>query len=144
MDERQKTDSAKVYFNIREKVFLVAAQGILKSGMRGEIGDRIQISDAELESRIADALLRALDSFKTNMHADEKAHRSSDEEYRVFRKKHIGVTVERRPSGELIFIPLHHSKGGYSGSYAEQVIVAPSDIPTKIPSALREAFSLAT
>ena len=144
MDDRERTDSAKVYFNTREKVFLVVAQAIQKSGMRAEIGDPIRINDSELESRIGDVLIRALNSFKTNIYSDDKGRRYSDEQYRAFRKEHLGVTVERSPSGDVIIVPLHHSKGGYSGSYEEKIVVGKADIPTKIPAALRQAFGLAT
>ena len=144
MDKPQQTDSAKLYFNIREKSFLVVAQTRQDSGMREEIGEPIRITDVAFDSRISDVLLDFLDSSRRTAHLSGKTRRYSDAEYSLFRKSHLAVSIERRPSGDLIIIPLHHSKGGFSGGYEEQIIVSKDDVPAKIPSALREAFILAT
>jgi hypothetical protein len=136
-------DSAVVYFNNRENVFFVVAEA-MRGVAKAEIGEPIRIPESEFDSRIGAVLLEALDSFQTNVYSPDVARGGSQEESRNFIRKHLGVDVERLPSGNITVMPLHHSKGGYSGSYEEKIVVAKADIPAKIPSALREAFSLAT
>ncbi|MGA8224328.1 MAG: hypothetical protein WB780_21965 [Candidatus Acidiferrales bacterium] len=137
-------DHAKIYFNVREHVFLLVALG--KWGRFGlkEIGTPTRIPDGEFEYQIGRLLVEHLDSFEGNVSSRENTRRFSDSEYRVFRKQHIGVSVERPPSGEIILHPLHHLQGGYVANRGEQVVVRKEDIPDKVPEALREAFRLAT
>jgi hypothetical protein len=132
-----------VYLNPRDKVFLVISQVMGPAG-RTEIGEPVKIADAELESQAGAALLRALDSFHSNVYSPETARLSSDKEYRNFRKQHLSVSVERPVSGEVVIIPLHREKGGYTGKRAEQIVLSKDEVPARLASALREAFSVAT
>src|SRR5262245_24227431 len=133
---------ASVYKNVKSKELLVIAKVVGATG-RAEIGEPIRVSDAEVESAIANILLRTLDSFQTNVYSLEATRPKTEEEYQTFRKHHLRVSVERRSSGDIILLPLHRIKGGYAGKYAEQVVVSKEEVPDKIASALQEAFSLA-
>jgi len=134
---------ASVYKNVKSNDVLVVAKVVGPNG-RTEIGDPIRISDDELESLVAVKLLRALDSFATNVYSLEATRPMSTEDYQTFRKHHLSVSVERLESGDIVFLPLHHVEGGYGGKYAEQVVVAKQDVPAMIPAALREALRVAT
>lgn len=143
-EEYEKRDFVQVYFNTREKVFLVVAEA--RRGLaRGEIGQPTIVTDAEIDLRIGGLLVQHLDSFSTNVWSQEIARRcATPQEDRAFIKGHLSVEVERRPPGDLIMKPLHHERGGYTGKVSEQIVVPSKDVPGKVVSALRKAFSIAT
>jgi hypothetical protein len=111
----------------------------------GEIGEPTVLTDAEFDSRIGSLLLQNLDCYRKQVWSQETARRSvTPEEGRAFIKKHLSISIERPPSGDLVITPLHHEKGGYTGMASEQIIVPSQDIPDKIAPALRKAFTIAT
>jgi hypothetical protein len=142
MTNAEKKDFAMLYFDKKDHRFLVAALAKGPTG-RTEIGEPIPVTEGEFEPKIGEVVTNCLDSFQTNVYSPETARRSSDAEYRNFRKRHIGVSVERPPSGDLIFRPLHHFQSGYVANRGEQIVVRKEDIPDGVPTALREAFALA-
>lgn len=139
-----RTDRATIYFNTREHVFLVANMARVGRYGQREIGMPVRIAEDAFSSSIAKALLASLDSFSTNAYSPETARRSSDEEFRAFRKKHQCIFVERLASGDLVLRPGHHEQGGWTAKRGEQVTVCAADVPRAVPSAILETLRLAT
>jgi hypothetical protein len=143
-EEYEKTDFATVYFNPHDKVFRVVTEA--KRGLaQGAIEKPSVVTDVDFESQIGAVLLRHLDYGRTTKWSPEIALRlGTPQESRAFTKKHLNVSVRRLPSRDLIVTPLHHDKGGYTGKKSEEIVVPKDDVPEKIASALRTAFSKAT
>jgi hypothetical protein len=74
-DQYEQTDFASVYFNPRERIFLVV-ETARRGHAQGEVGEPIEISEAEFETRIAAELLKALDSYRTKVWSQEIARRT--------------------------------------------------------------------
>lgn len=143
-DEYEKTDFATIYCNAREKVWLVVAEA-RRGRAIGEVGEPVVVTDAEFDTRIGGVLRQFLDSYRTRAWSQEIARRiGTPQEERAFIKKHLSVGVARPPSGDLVISPLHHEKGGYIGKESDRIVVPSKDVPDKIASALRKAFSIAT
>ncbi len=138
----ENTDWTTVYFNRREKYFLVMVEARKGYG-RVEIGEFAKIPDSEFEKAVAQVVSKSLDSFQSN--SPNSTFRMSPEEYKTFRKQHLGVGVQRRrPSGELTIMPLHRRQGGFVGTRTEQILLSGNEYAAKVASSLREAFNIAT
>jgi len=142
MNQQQMADSAKAYFNTTNRVFLFVAEARLGFG-KVEVGNGIEVPETELESNVR-VIINLLDAFKNNVYSPDIARRYSDEEYRIFRKHHLSINIERQASGELIIKPLHHEKSGYIGREGERILISMHDIWARLPSALREAVKMAS
>jgi hypothetical protein len=143
MAQPSTTDWTKLYFNPKEKSFLVVEEA--KSGStKSEIGEPVVVPDTEFDSRIAEILIGFLDSFQSNAYSIEIARRGTQQENRAFVRKHLAVSVERTNAGDLIIRPLHHKGSGYVAMSGEQIVVSRSESLSRIPAALREAFDLAS
>jgi hypothetical protein len=143
-DEYEKTDFAAIYFNAKQKACLLVSEAKRGRAM-GEIGEPTLITDAEFDSRIGGLLLQHLDAYRDSVWTQETARRcGTPQESRAFTKKHLNILIARRPSGDLVITPMHHHGSGYTGRESEQIVVPKEDMPEKIPSALRRAFSIAT
>lgn len=142
MKNNVETDFAVVYFDISKKRFLVVKAA--KRGVgRGEIGDGTEIDEQDFDSRIADVLIQALDSFRSNVYTNENARGTTPESSRLFVRQNLSVHVERHPSGDIYVLPLHHGQRGYSGTRTEQLRVPKGD-GTALKESLRQAFQKAT
>lgn len=142
MKGRESIDCAVVYFHTTSKTFLIVQ--VARRGVgRGEVGKGISIEERDFDSKIADVLNYALDSFQTNIYSDKNARGDSPENSREFVKQHLCVNVERDRSGNIHFLPLHHDKGGYSGTRNEEVVVQRGE-EIRINTFLRKAFTVAT
>jgi hypothetical protein len=138
----ENTDQAALYFNRRENYFLVIAEAKQGYGST-QVGEPFKVAGLEFDARIGQLLSQVLDSFHNNSSNDSIP--KSPEEYRAFRKKHLGLSIKRnRTSGEVQVMPLHKLQGGYVGALKEAIVISAQDVPTKIAAVLREAFEIAT
>jgi hypothetical protein len=143
-DAFEATDFATVYFDPPGKVCLLVSQA-RRGRATGEVGEPTIVTEAEFDSRVGELLLQHLDAYRSRIWSREIARRlGSPRESRDFTRKHLSVSIERLPSGDLVIIPLHHDKGGYTGRASERILVPAKDVPDMIALALRKAVSIAT
>jgi hypothetical protein len=138
---KQPPPCSHVFFSSKGKSFLVFSMGMRSSGQTLLDGTS-EIGADEFDSRIDGVLREALDSYETTV-PPHRVWRPPDG-IGTFIRKHLCVSVRRMGSGDLDVVPLRHEKGGYVGNEGEHVLVASADVPAKIASVLKDAFSMAT
>lgn len=136
-------DSVALYFNPRRKVFFVAQERRRGRG-KAETGELLEIVDSDFDSRVCAVVVSCLDKFQANAYSQEEVGHRSPVKTREFIRQHLGVNVERTPTGDFIIQPLHHNEGGYTGREEEQIVLGKNEVPGRLSSTLRSAFQIAT
>jgi hypothetical protein len=141
---KQISEIAAIYFETTKKVVRIIA--VAQRGFSTvEVGETIDFEESDITSaRFSEVLVEILNSYRVNTYSEDVARALPGNEGRTFIKQHLKITVERFSDGSLSFLPMHHERGGYTGSFSERVCVSSAEVPTGIPAALRVALSKAT
>jgi len=97
------------------------------------------LSEAEFDSRILNAIEKAIEKFKPeSKESDGKEWR--DKDYDEFLRTHDHVTVMRTEKGFYEVVPSKRMKGGYRSQEDSRVVVKPQRLSVDLLPVVRAAF----
>jgi hypothetical protein len=112
------------------------------TGATAEFGEPTEIAATEFEARIVTAVLDGLSKFNKQRFDPERAPKQTAKEYGRFVAEHDGVTVTRLETGQVEVNPWRHDtvEGGFRGRNAKKISLEPTELQTRLLSAIGEAF----
>ena len=104
-------------------------------------GEPTVLQKATFQSGIYDAVVANLSKFGKQEYRREHAARLSADERNAFLDANLEVSVEQKGFNELIVRPLQRERGGRVGFDEEAIVVKMKEAPSKLATAILEAFN---
>lgn len=134
-------EAVNIYWRMSDNHFVVQRQAPWGHLAYRDCGPPIAILGEEFEQKIVAAVDSALDSFGNS---SDPGSTYSDSQYSEFHTQYLQSSILRDSSGDLEVRPMHREKGGFVGIESECIKVSRADVPSRLASAIRKAFTIAS